>query len=136
MLLQLIFPLLFSSAIYTETPVTVAPVETQQLHKEVQKDHTVIKSEPDAVHGANCVSLVRQYRPDAPSINASEYPVSTTTHRVGAIGKMHYGDVWHVYYTLEVRDDTLKIVDGNYDNGYVTVRVIPRNDSRIVGYWL
>lgn len=138
MILTLIAPLLFSSVFYTET-LKDWPEETHQTHIEKEahspKDHTILSSTSDSVHGFNCVSTVRVYRPDAPSINASAYPVSTTTPSVGAIGKIRYNNgVWHVFYVLEVGEDTLKIVDSNYDSGYVTIRVIPKDDVRIYGY--
>jgi len=114
--------------------------QREQVHieKEVHspKDHTILSSTRDDVYGDSCVSLVRVYRPDAPNVNASDYPISTTTPSVGAIGKIRYNNgVWHVFYTLEVGADTLKVVDGNYDEGFVTVRVIPRNDARVVGFF-
>ena len=137
MLLATIIPLWFSSVLLPVIPATYSIAETPQANKEEVriKDTTVIISEPDAVYGYSCVRLVRRYRPDAPSVNASDYPVSTTTVSVGSIGKMVYhSTVWHVFYVLEVHEDTLRIVDSNYDTGYVTVRVIPRHDPRIVGY--
>ena len=138
MILTLIAPLLFSSVFYTET-LKDWPEETQQTHIEKEthspKDHTILSSTRDSVHGFNCVSTVRVYRPDAPSVNASAYPVSTSTASVGAVGKMLYASgVWHVFYVLEVLEDALRIVDGNYDEGFVTVRMIPKYDARIVGY--
>lgn len=138
MLLTIIAPLLFSSVFYTET-LKYWPEETQQTHIEKEshspKDHTILSSTRDGVYGYNCVSTVRVYRPDAPQVNASEYPVSTSTASVGAVGKMLYASgVWHVFYVLEVLEDTLRIVDGNYDEGFVTVRMIPKHDARIAGY--
>lgn len=134
-ILALLFPL--SHAALGQIDHTLeTEAKREVVHKEEVrlKDTTVIHSEPDAVLGRNCVATVRHYRPDAPSMNAIDYPISTTTPSVGAIGKMHYGAVGHVFYTLEVREDTLKIVDGGYDYGYITVRVIPKNDPRIFGY--
>jgi hypothetical protein len=100
------------------------------------KDATVVHSELDDFYGTNCVSLVKRYREDAPFVDASRYPITTTAASRGAIGKMVYKDgTWHVFYVLEIHDDILRIVDGNYDKGYVTVRIIPRYDGRIVGYY-
>lgn len=141
MLLAIILPLWYSSVLAPVIPETYSTAETPQVHIEKEfhtpKDHTILSSTPDAVYGSNCVSLVRVYRPDAPGVNASEYPVATTTPSVGAIGKIRYNNgVWHVFYVLEALESTLKIVDGNYDEGFVTVRVIPRYDARIAGYYL
>lgn len=128
MLIEFIAPLLFSSVLITTT------VETQQIQKGPLKDHTVIHSYPDDVLGRNCVAYVRSVRPDAPNINASDYPVSTTTPFVGAIGKQYFprNRLWHVFIVLEVRGEMLLIQDGHYDDTYVTVRLIPKNN--VVGY--
>lgn len=134
MILSLALPILFSSALYTALPYTPEIVETQYVHKESPKDPTVIDSVPNDVLGINCVAYVRSVRPDAPNINASEYPISTTTPLVGAIGKQYFQrhNVWHVFIVLEVRGEMLLIRDGHYDNGYVTTRLI-RKDT-VSGY--
>jgi hypothetical protein len=138
MLLSLIAPLLFSSALYTAPPPTKATVETQEVHKEVHrpKDPTILSSVYDATLGYNCVELVRTYRHDIPSMDASQAIVRTHTAIVGAVGKMYYGNsgLWHLFYVKEVHDETLVIVDGNYDEGYITTRVVPRYDPRYEGY--
>lgn len=101
-----------------------------------KKDPSILTSEPDPLYGYNCVSLVRRYVPNAPGTDAALYPVTQKDPVVGAIGKMYYdhSGLWHVFYVLEVHDSTLTIVDGNYDEGYVTVRTIPRYDPRVLGY--
>ena len=38
----------------------------------------------------SCVDFVRHYRPDLPSKNASEFRISTTTPREGAVALMYY----------------------------------------------
>jgi hypothetical protein len=138
MLLSLIGPLLFSSALFQSDLTLPVTVETQQPHKESHKIHdpTIIKSVPDAVLGYNCVKLARAYRPDLPQIDASQVTVATTTAYVGAVGKMYYpkSSLWHLFYTLKVWNTHILIVDSNYDEGYVTTRVIPRHDPRIEGY--
>lgn len=137
-ILPIIFVLSYAEMIPIDNALMEAEAKREDhIEKEIHspKDHTILSSTKDNVHGYNCVSLVRVYHPDAPSINASDYPVSTTTATVGAIGKIRYHNgVWHVFHVLEVGADTLKVVDGNYEEGFVTVRVIPRSDPRIVGY--
>lgn len=118
--------------------MTLLSVEQrEEIHsKEVHtpKDPTILSSEPDPILGTNCVAYVRSVRPDAPSMNASDYPVSTTTPFVGAIGKEYYArsGLWHVFYVVAVDGDWLTVRDGNYDSGFITTRRI--QSVAVIGY--
>lgn len=133
MLLSIIAPLLFSSALFQIDLTPPVPVETQQVHKN-SNNPTILSSEYNAELGANCVSFVRSMRPDAPAINASEYPVATTTPFIGAIGKEYYPKkgLWHVFIVVDIVGDYLIIQEGNYVKYQITTRVVRKD--RIVGY--
>lgn len=137
MLLQLVAPLLYSSALFTAPPRTPAPVETQEVHKESHKknDPTILAIVYDEMLGDNCVSFVRSIREDAPNIMASDYPVTSQEPFVGAIGKMYYprSGLWHVFIVEAVVGSQLTIRDSNYEEGFITTRVIDR--ASVVGYY-
>jgi hypothetical protein len=83
----------------------------------------------------NCVAFVRQYRPDAPNINASDYTISTTTPYAGAIAVMRYpSGASHVAIVVSVTETHVELLHANVVPCEVTNDYMHVDNPRLLGY--
>jgi hypothetical protein len=107
-------------------PPIEVPIEAPQkvYHSEYREDFT-----------CNCVFFVRQYRPDAPNINASDYTISTTTPYAGAVAVMRYpSGVSHVAFVVSVTETHVELLHANVVPCQVGSEFMEVDNPRLLGY--
>lgn len=84
----------------------------------------------------NCVKFVVTRRQDIPFIDASQMVIATSTPYAGAVVKMYYphSGLYHVGIVVSVMENEIEVLDANYSHCELTQRVVPKNDTRILGY--
>jgi hypothetical protein len=101
---------------------------------EVPIEKTYHSAQQESV-ACNCVSFVRQYRPDAPHINASDYTISTTTPYAGAIAVMRYpSGASHVALVVSVTETHVELLHANVIPCKVTNEYMDVDNPRLLGY--
>lgn len=66
--------------------------------------------------------------------NANQQIPNSKEPIVGSVVILKGGKLGHVALVLEVRDDSIVIVESNYKPCQITYRVIPKSSSIIKGY--
>lgn len=131
MLLHIIAPLLFSSALYTAPITRTVTDETQQVHTEEKEEHAYI---PDEV-ACSCVATVRTKRHDIPLVNAEDIHPTSSVPTVGAVAKMVYpSGAHHLAYVEDVRDGQVYLFHGNRYPCQFSREWMDASNYRIRGY--
>lgn len=96
----------------------------------------VYHSEHPPEVACSCVSFVRQYRPDAPLIDAYRHTVSTTTPSPRSVAVMRYpSGVSHVAFVVSVTDTHVELLHANVVPCEVTTEMMERSNPRLLGYY-
>lgn len=120
MILTLLFPLLFGSM-----------ASFGEVHIE---EKTVHPSENGGIT-CNCVDYVRLYKPDLPSMDASQFKVSTTTPFIGAIAVMRYpSGARHVAYVRDVVENQILLYHANVEPCKERIEWMDVANPRLLGY--
>jgi hypothetical protein len=87
----------------------------------------------------NCVAQARQLNPDLPyglySKLSKKRIVTTKEPRVGSTILTTEGYAGHAGTVLAVTETDVYFIEGNYKRCAVTVRRLPTNDKKILGYF-
>jgi len=122
MLLPILFPLLYAN---------MSAFEESHIEK------TTINQSENRDIRCNCVDFVRQFRKDAPSINASDYVPNSDTPVIGAIAVMRYpSGASHVAYVKDVKNGQVLLRHANVVHCKETVEWMDVHNPRLQGYFL
>ena len=143
--LTILFGLVPSTVTYEAPipPVLEQSVELPQL--EVKPSQIAVSSptepvkEPDIT--TSCVRYVVSKVPEAPLIDAIDYPVNTINPKVGDIIKLQYYNattskfIYHIAYLEEITEEGYKISQGNKPKNATSTETIKKDNDNIVGFF-
>jgi hypothetical protein len=123
--------------------VEIPIIETISQPERFYEQPEPVKPEPDQYYDIknSCVKYVRSKVPEAPLIDAIDYPVNTINPKVGDIIKLQYYNAttsrytYHVGFIEEVTEEGYKISQGNKPKGATSTEEIKKTDDNVVGFF-
>lgn len=89
----------------------------------------------------NCVKVARQLNNDLPyglfSLYQKKRIINSTTPTIGATVILNEGYYsGHLATVVGIDNNTITIIEGNYKRCKVTIRTLPKNSYKIIGYYV